>query len=396
TEFQPTWTEMENIIKDVSAGLAGLGLEAIGIDSYIVSNRDTFSSYEVATTLSYPEALYVIYDGFSPNSLGIPGASPTITFVDTGGATISSMSAHVTGVDFEQPGSLSTPQRISFTFEIDFTDASAFTSETRQILARSNFAGIQDEAPIELINQPNPYMTDGPITWLSTDVRVFQLRPNQKVNAFSTTSLPDPAADSHAPNTYIQNFITELRGYGNSYALPFENISQDEQSSQLELSRTVHNVRVFNFAVAKVRYRANTVDAGNVRVFFRTFNTMISDLSYTTNTGADVQNYRRSSDGTVPLLGINQFFSGAGNQITSIPYFASPRMDTSAHSMTTQPDPFNTTTLHHAGATEAVSYFGCWLDFNQSDPQFPVSVPFGNDGPFTGRVPITQLIRGIH
>ncbi len=37
-----------------------------------------------------------------------------------------------------------------------------------------------------------------------------------------------------------------------------------------------------NFAVAKVRYRANTVDANDVRVFFRTFNTMVSDLSYTT------------------------------------------------------------------------------------------------------------------
>src|SRR5262249_4568437 len=28
--------------------------------------------------------------------------------------------------------------------------------------------------------------------------------------------------------------------------------------------------------------------------------------------------------------------------------------------------------------------------------QFPVNVPAGSDGPFTGRVPIPQLIRGIH
>ncbi|PYI65148.1 MAG: peptidase M14, partial [Verrucomicrobia bacterium] len=57
TEFQPPWTEMEEIIKDNCAGLIGLGLEALGISSFIVTNRDTFSSYEVETVLDYPESL---------------------------------------------------------------------------------------------------------------------------------------------------------------------------------------------------------------------------------------------------------------------------------------------------------------------------------------------------
>ena len=397
TEFQPPWSEMENIIQDVSAGLMALGLEALGIDSYIVTNRDTFSSYEVATVLSYPSSFYVVYDGFSPNSLGVPGATPTITFLDAiGGNVISSITAQASPPDLEDPGALDTPQRISFTFEVDFTNASAFTSETRQIFVQASLAGLTDVAPIELIEQPNPYMDDGPITWLSTDVRVFQLRPNSAVNMFSNVTLPDPNTDPDAPLRYIQNFLTELRGYGNAPALPFENISQDENSSQLELSRTVAGVRVFNFAVAKVRYRANTVDASNVRVFFRTFNTMVSDLSYTTDPSVDVQNYRRTPDGTIPLLGINSFFSGAGNQITSIPYFANNRVDTSTQSMTQQSDPWNMVTLTPAGSTESLQYFGCWLDFNQSDAQFPVTVPSGSDGPFSGRVPITQLVRGIH
>jgi len=51
TDFQPPWTEMQEIVKDVSAGLIGLGLEALGVDSFIFRNRDTFSSYEVQTTL---------------------------------------------------------------------------------------------------------------------------------------------------------------------------------------------------------------------------------------------------------------------------------------------------------------------------------------------------------
>ena len=133
-----------------------------------------------------------------------------------------------------------------------------------------------------------------------------------------------------------------------------------------------------------------------MRVFFRTFNTMVSDLSYTSSSAADMQNYRRSPDGSTPLLGINRFFSGAGNQIVSIPYFAERRVDTAAQSMAAQTDASNRQTLVHAGATEAVQYFGCWLDFNQTDPQFPVNVPGGSDGPFSGRIPIMQLVRGIH
>ena len=43
-----------------------------------------------------------------------------------------------------------------------------------------------------------------------------------------------------------------------------------------------------------------------------------------------------------------------------------------------------------------MQYFGCWLDFNQTDPQFPVQVPGGSDGPFSARLPIVQLVRGIH
>jgi murein tripeptide amidase MpaA len=127
TEFQPPWAEMENIILDVSAGLLALGLEAIGIDSLIVTNRDTFSSYEVATTLSYPESLYAIYDGFAPSSLGVPGSTPAISFLDAiGGSVIPSITGKITATDLENSSALNTPQRISFTIEVDFSDASAF------------------------------------------------------------------------------------------------------------------------------------------------------------------------------------------------------------------------------------------------------------------------------
>ena len=396
-EFQPAWAEMQEIIKDVSAGLIGMGLEALGIDDFIVTNRDTFSSYEVETTASYDNAFYVTYDGFAPTALGLPGAAPAITFHDAAsGSAIGSMSASMTSVELEDAGAMGTPQRVSFTFRVTFANGSAFTAETRDIYVQAAFAGMTDVALMRLIKQPNPYMVDGPVSWLSTDVRVFQLRPGHKANSSSSVTLADPNAVANAPFDYIQGLLTELRGYGNAPAPPFENISQDEQTSQLELSRTVGGVRVLNFAVAKVRFRANTQDATDVRVFFRTFNTMVSDLSYTNSVTADMENYRRTSDGKTPLLGINRFFSGAGNQVVSIPYFAEGRINSASQSMATQPDDWNKHTIVHAGGTEAVQYFGCWLDFNQTEAQFPVNVPTGNDGPFASRVPIIQLVRGIH
>jgi hypothetical protein len=393
TEFVPPWAEMQEIIKDVSAGLMGLGLKALGIDSFVVTNRDTFSKDGVDAIKDYDDAFYVIYDGFAPSTLSLPAAEPSIKFLSSiGGSQISSISAIKTSVDLENAGAPTTPQRISFTYRVHFNNTSAFTVEKREIYVEATFDGITNIALMHLIDQPSPYMLDGSVSWLSTDVRVFQLRPNEKVHSSSAVTLQDPNVVSDAPYNYIKALIAELRGYGNMDAPSFESLT----SSELELSRTVDHKRVLNFAVAKVRYRANTQDANDVRVFFRTFNTMVSDLSYTNNTNANMQNYRRTTAGTIPLLGINSFFSGAGNQVASIPYFAEQRINTATQSMTSQLDNTNKQSILHSGAGEAHTYFGCWLDFNQTDLQFPVNVPSGSDGPFSGRVPILQLVRGIH
>lgn len=396
TTFQPLWPEMQEIIKDVDAGIIGFGLKAMGIGSFIVTDRDTFSSYELESTSNFPASFYVMYDGFAPSTLGAPGAHPTAVFRSTiGGAAIGTIHGNFASVQFENPGALDSVQRMTFTFDVHFDDATAFTAETRDIILEVSFAGIQDIATIHLIKQPNPYMSDGPVTWLSTDLRVFQLKKNQKVHTSSTTTMGDANTDPNAPYTYIQNLLTELRGYGNALAPPFENISVDQGTSQLELSRTVSGERVLNFAVAKVRFRANSVDATDVRVFFRTFNTMVSDLSYTLDGGGDLKNYRRTGDGKTALLGYNKAFSGFVSQIVSIPYFAEKRINSASVSMTTQPDGFNKHTIVHAAGQEAYMYFGCWLDFNQSENQFPTVYP-NSDGPFASRVPIPQLVRGIH
>lgn len=360
--------------------------------SYIVTDRDTFSSFELESALSYPQAFYVIYDGFTPNELG--GGVPTVSFHDgsISGAVMDSISAINSSATFENAAAADMPQRISFTYEINFSNNSAFSfaGEMRNLIVKAVLGSQTCAAAIHLINQPNPYMIDvqpggSNPSWLSTDVRVFQLRPGMHSPGSSTT-LPN-SADRNEAIQYIQNLLGELRGLGNGPS-PFDFISQDEQASQLELSRTVGGTRVFNFAVAKVRYRANTTDATDVRVFFRGFNVMVSALDYT-NPSASDGNYRRSSSGNIPLLG------KIGSDIASIPYFAHERVDSAIDDMNNQLDNTNKFTINHVANQEAVAYFGCWLDFNQTEPQFPLH-PAG-DGHFgSGRQSILQLARGIH
>jgi murein tripeptide amidase MpaA len=401
-QFQPPWNasnnEMEKVIIDVCSGIIGMGLRALGIGSFIVTDRDTFSSFELESISDFPDSFYVFYDGFTPNALGVPGATPVVKFLDTiGGAEIHSIRATNPVATMENSGMPDSVQRIRFKYDIHFNNANAFTLETRHIVLQVDFAGMKDIAALHLLVQPNPYMMDGAVSWLSTDLRVFQLRPGNKVNSSSSITMNDPVSHPNAPIEYIQALLGELRGHANNSTTPvFENISTNQNTSQLELSRTVmeggSSVRVFNFAVTKVRYRANTQDAFDVRMFFRMMNTMASDLSYTVvPTNFLAASYCRS--GNAPLFGVSS--SNAGSEILSIPFFAQARIDTSAFSMSNQLDDFNKHNVTHVAGQESYMYFGCWLDFNQTDPQIPPAST-SNNGPFSNRIPIMQHIRGIH
>ena len=355
--------------------------------SYMLLDRDTFSSYEVEAQSLYSNAFTIVYDGFAPQELGTPINPPafTLNFDSPGGSAATSITATAGSAQLEDPGgAVSIPQRITFSVDLQFTDATVFTTfaETRTVYIHATNGSEVTTSAFELIKQPNPYMLDGPITWLSTDVRVFQMRPGM---SRAGVNQDDPNTNAAAPYQFISNLLTTFDGLPNNNSHPFTAISTDEQASQLELSRTVGGVRVLNYAVAKVRYRANSVNAFNVKVFFRLFSTMLSALDYNTAT-----NYRRGGSGlaSMPLLGI------IDGEIASIPFFATQRIDSSSQDMSVQLDPPNEQTINAQVGQESVMYFGCWLDFNQSDPQFPLNPT--SDGHFSSRLPIAQLIRGHH
>lgn len=355
--------------------------------SFIVTDRDTYSSYEAENTSNYPRAFYVIYDGFMPNELGSPITPPDIAFKfdSAGGAVVPGMSATLRQIDYEDPGRApDLPQRITFTFDLHITNLTIFNSftETRNVNLRAAHGSAITSATLHLIKQPNPYMMDGPISWLSTDLRVFQMRPGMVRGGVLQG---DPNANANVPYTFIQSLLNNFNMAPNDEFHPFHDIPTDQSASQLELSRTVNGTRVLNYAVAKVRYRANAATASHVKVFFRMFSTMVSALDYNTGT-----NYRRANTGdtAIPLLGM------IGSEIASIPFFAQARINSASQDMSEQPDDTNRHDINAVPGQESVAFFGCWLDFNQTDPQFPLH-PSGN-GHFSNRLPIMQLVRGHH
>lgn len=357
----------------------------------LILDRSTFSTHEVqalgvpATAAVFPNALYVVLDGFLPSEAGNPPVTPTLSFTRPNGSAVPGMSAVLNRVLYEDdtvPPDIA--QRITFVFNIRFTSLQAFNEipaadPAQNITVRAQHGGNAEQAIMTLSKNPNPYMRDGEVHWLSTDVRVFTMRPGL------TRAGVTHGSGATAPLTFIQQLLSTFNATPTDEDHPFFDITEDQQQSQLELASQVNGQPVFNFAVAKVRYRAPAgIDADDVRVFFRMFNVAATGLEY------NGLLYARDGNGAgaAPLLGL------VGGEIASIPFFAEAR----EADMRDQEDATNRKTIEGAGAPEVTAYFGCWLDFNQPAPRFPLTPPHnGSGGPFAGSLlSIQQLVRNTH
>ncbi len=361
--------------------------------SHIITDRNTFSESEIAAMIqasgSNPAeiaaAFYVVVDGFTPEELnitsatlsGVPNIKPNIA-INPG---IAQMRADPVALNVEDPHHLKRRQRLTWTYKITFagTNGFNFAGDVKTVMLSESISTVTSSAAIYLIKQPNPYEIDGETSWLSTDLRVFKIEEGQ--SKFNATVGSDPGA-------FIRQVIMNLNT-GNTGGQTFGNdISTNQQTSGLALYEKVGNKAIYNFAVARVRYRSLVAPAEDVRLFFRLIPWATTSVNY--NQAAA---YRRHASGgtTIPLLGLE------GNRTSSIPCFASDRINSASDSMTTQTDDPNVQDIPaDASGNEVVRYFGCWLDINQTQAQFP-DQPSPVDGPYTsGRVSIQDRIRGEH
>jgi hypothetical protein len=286
-----------------------------------------------------------------------------------------------------------------------------FAGATEFVTLHVTVAGVPASGRIELIKQPNPYILHGDPSWLSIDLRVFPMRQNE-------TKFGQPMGDATTANNFIQQVAFQLtQGGGTAGGQSFDDpgvLSPDEAGSALYLTPAdEHQVPVFNFALARVRY-IGLIDAATVRVFFRLFSAQQTTGIYDFPPG---EQYRRAAPNPqgqpIPLAGII-----AGEYVT-IPCFALPRIDTTAQSMDKQADSLTDGMGNLLGniqnikanpaGTEVDTFFGCWLDINQ--PFKPGSINPNNvlplkatgavDGPFNDPsnppVPLAQAImRNLH
>ena len=364
---------------------------------HIVTDRSTFSAEEVAAlggggTATFTNAVYAVVDGYIHTEVT---ATPTaeLTWADSGLAVDASQVTLVPAGRLQEtePGFADTPQRITFPFHVRFGQAGVFDGFDDRRMIRLRFSVGQERCTVdlELTHSPNPYSIDidsdeNNPAWLSTDVRAFSLAAGQSHLGITQTE--------GEPIEFIRNCLDTLNGAANGDAL-FESLST---SAKLDLARRMPfiNLGIYNYAIARVRYRASLTIAQRVRCFFRLFNVAATGLQFDPNA-----TYRRTApdDDTVPLLGL------AGDEVVSIPFFASPRiesvgdgsvalteqaLDPTYEIIDIQPDP---------DGDEVTVFFGAWLDINQPDKRFPLN-PADPDGPWSddSARSIQELIRGEH
>ncbi|HEX8492032.1 MAG TPA: LodA/GoxA family CTQ-dependent oxidase [Pyrinomonadaceae bacterium] len=398
-EMTQKWHQLGFVVK-VGDKFVETERTSVCADLSLILDRSHFSKNEVPDT--FENCFYVVLEGFTPEELliedeKIPAAAlkmiaPIITFTraDDNSPT-QGMLYSVQEVLFEiKPFDAKKRQRLTFVYKIEFTNTSDFKDigyRTIKLTAtkqdpKLNFT-YSAAGELLLFEQPNPYMQDGAVSWLSEDVRVFKVLEGGELPGIPFGTLEEDTEEAGAQSAiaFIKKVVNEFnKDQSNLKNHPFEQLEKDQAKSALELAVKTKTddddgKRVFNFAVARVRYRGN-VPATDVRVFFRLFTTAATGLDYQEET-----TYRRRQDNNpVALLGLQ------GGNIVSIPCYADPRANAEAD----QTDSLNIKTIPATDKGDRYCYFGCWLDFNQTTPRLvnPLNP--------SEKKSIQDQIRGLH
>lgn len=386
--FYPLWTDTRTGIQELWTAIVPerscafiIERSTLGQDE-IDARRGTVAGPVVA------DAFRVVVDGFSAAQIGVTGPGSTLNVA----SPVAGMNIICTGNTSDSGNYGPEVQRFTFHYNIDFgaTDtAFSFGGATLLVTLHVAVSTVSASAEIELIKQPDPFILHGDPAWLSVDLRVFHVRSGD--SKFGATMGPN---GSFAP-AFIQTAIANLTaGQGTVGADTFGALPTGEDASSLFVfPQDSGGANVFNFAIAKVHY-IGQIGAHDVRVFFRMFQ------AQSTNTAFDPSTTYRS---TLNPHGEKIALAGIKNgEYVTIPFFASPRIDTNTENMDRQTDDPNVQNIPAgAGGAEVEAFFGCWLDINQPfNNVLPIGVdPFFPDGPFgfpifgfSSALPIQQAI----
>ncbi len=335
---------------------------------YFVIEKNNFGRDEVNDNLQYPLAFYLFLEGFTPTAVGSSLPSFTGSFNSSNIPGLSISSPAITYDIGNTGANATTPQRIRFAYEIDFTSASltapnAFPAPGAQpnsftlqasISVQGQAQANTPQAEFFLLGGDDPYFTNvraaaGTQFYLSQDLRVFTGTPVANNTPVAGSGAPTLTDSVQGAYTYITNLITWLNqqiGYLNpSYTPPDTNMSDPldtllpAQGGALYGDSTVNwktnGNNNYNFAIARVRLKGSSgsaAAANNVKVFFRLNTTQTFDTDFINTTSAVTNadpNVTYPSTGAAnnplsPLPGTDGH--GAINGCT-LPFFATANFD---------------------------------------------------------------------
>jgi hypothetical protein len=342
----------------------------------------------------------VTVDGYTASELNLTGggsytSGPPVTFNPSTGVTTPALPVSLDSTEGSfAPNDL---QRFRFHYNVDFgTDDSAFSFSglTEPVTLAATYQGFNPGAQVTFMKQPDPFIMQGAQTWwLSSDVRLVQVA--QGDSAFGVPMGTDPftflknLTDTLTTN---QGKVTVSPGVVESFD---DNINEQQEmiTTAPQAVRNGHKVPVFNFAIARVHYQALSQPADHVRVFFRLFGGNSTDTTFHPDT-----TYRRfPATYPVPAANYGQQITATGgvvgSEYVSLPCYGVPRQtaDQSGSANTLpakQFDTFNDVNLAATGGPVQDTFYGAFLDINQSANALPNPVPAGNpDGPWPPGAP---------
>jgi hypothetical protein len=401
--FQPEPTTPENTLgynDSIASGSCAIQ------NFYFVMRKNNYGHDEVKDNLDYPGAFYLFLEGYTPNAVG--SSTPTFPSGTFNSSKIPglSISGPTTTYDIGNTGAnATTPQRIRFLYEVDFTNASLpkfpapggapepFTLGAAISILGQNVPGLPGE--FFLLGGDDPYFTNvnasaGNQPYLSQDLRVFTITPTgNNQTPIGTTPFTfqggNPTTFDHpAAYTYIQNLITALNkkyGYLNTtYTPPDTNVSDPLDGLLPEQFATDGDSSVtpktgpnknYNFAIARVRLNGSSGPSGaasNVKVFFRLFTTQtfdtdfINSASAVTSADPNVTYPPSGNNPASPLPGTDG--SGTINGC-SLPFFATANLNANPGDYASGGP--NNQTIDIPTGDYAWAFYGCYLNVNDAN-----------------------------
>jgi hypothetical protein len=358
-------------------------------------NNNTFSTDQAKDLVStkggvVSNAFYLILEGFnilSFNAHGVTVPTPTGSFASLSGIKIQPSPANPGGPVpaqaipiFEDPGNTKIPQRIRFSFDIVFTDESAFPKagdapvtavlNGAAQISGANVSGATCTMGFELLGGANPRFSNidasnsADLAYLSEDLRVFSAITGQS---------PLSGAPAFTSNAYasIQSFIEFLNG-STTYTqpsvadpldnLPGQNSFETADSSVTPTDGAGHTA--YNFAIARVRLSGTALDqALNCRVFFRLFVAQSCDTDFQPLTTYKSTQGTSGADAGHPVFPLASAATTdpSGQTLQTTPYFATNINGTHDYDGTIANANIRSPQIP-TGQDQIWAYYGCFLD----------------------------------